>query len=174
MNDLKWAIALATCCCSVFVGVPSASADFVGVTAVIKDDPDTEFLCTQGNGLSVPGPLTVCNVFAVFDNPADRLFSVGTSDLQVYNGAVPDVFFQHPEGGGVISPMCGDIVGDNVDLICDSYITIGLECGPFLEGTTPDSDFDPFAFQFDGIVVGGWFNAVPSNRQGIAGNYPDL
>ena len=62
MNDLKWAITLATCCCSVLVGVPSASADFVGVTTVIKDDPDTEFLCTQGTGNFVPGPLTVCNV----------------------------------------------------------------------------------------------------------------
>ncbi len=55
----------------------SASADFVGVTIVTKDDPDTEFLCTQGNGDFVFSPLEICNVFAAFDIPDDALLSVG-------------------------------------------------------------------------------------------------
>ena len=96
MNNCKRAITLATCCCIILTTAPSASADFVGVTTVIKDDPDTEFLCTQGNGNNVRGPLTVCNVFVSYDNPADRLLAVGNVDLQVYDGQTPDVFFQHP------------------------------------------------------------------------------
>ena len=96
MNHRKCAITLAICYCSYLTVVPSASADFVGATTVIKDDPDIEFLCTQGNGVFVPGPLTVCNVFVSYDNPADRLLAVGNVDLQVYDGQTPDVFFQHP------------------------------------------------------------------------------
>ncbi len=42
MNDWKCAIRLATCCVVVLTMAPSASADFVGVTTVIKDDPDTD------------------------------------------------------------------------------------------------------------------------------------
>ncbi len=82
----------------------SASADFTGVTTVNKDDPQTDDLCTQGNGFFVPGPLTVCNVYAVFGNPNDTLLAVGNADLQVYNGATPDVFYQHPASDAVNSP----------------------------------------------------------------------
>ena len=73
MNEAKSTITLLACCCIVLTIIPSAAADFVGVTTVTRDDPDTEFLCTHGNGDFVPGPLTVCNVFAVFDDPDDRL-----------------------------------------------------------------------------------------------------
>ena len=143
---------------------------------MIKDDPDTEFLCTQGNGDFVPGPLTVCNVFAVFDNPADRLVSVGNADLQVYNGANPDVFFQHPLNPSVIAPLC-TFVGFFPDLICDTFITIGYKCGPEPAGTDEtslDISFDPREFQFNGHLVGYWFNADPPNGQGDAGTWPDL
>ncbi len=130
MNDWKWAITLATGCCICLTMVPSASADYVGVATVIKDDPDTEFLCTQGNGDSVPGPLTVCNVFAVFDNPDDTLLAVGNAELQVFNGGKPDVFFQHPfNSNGSTSPT-SDLIPAFPDLICDSFVTIGLKCGP--------------------------------------------
>ena len=158
----------------------SASADFVGVTTVNKDDPSTNLLCTQGNGEHVPGPLTVCNVFAAFDDPDDVLVGVGNADLQAYNGANPDVFYQHPFDFNVVAPSC-IFVMFFPDLICDSFITIGLECGPRPAGsdkTTPDGDFDPDEFDSNGHVVGGWFTGPDGGYsdldQGEAGNYPDL
>ena len=151
MNDWKCVITLAACCCIVLTLAASASADFVGVTTAIKDDPDTEFLCTLGNGDFVPGPLTVCNVFAVFDSPDDALRSVGNADLQVYNGAIPDVFFQHTFGNGDKSPSCNLLVVFP-DLICDSFVTIGVKCS----------------------CVGGWFNANHNNGHGDAGSWPGL
>ena len=154
----------------------SASADFVGVTTVIKDDPDTEFFCTQGNGDFVPGPLTVCNVYAAFDDPNNTLLSVGNGDLQVYNGQNPDVFYQHPLNFVVTSPSCA-FVGFFPDLICDTFITIGYKCAPDPAGTdqtVPDADFNASEFQSNGHIVGGWFNAYPSNGQGVAGTWPDL
>ncbi len=158
MNDWKWAITLATCCGICLTIAASASADFVGVTTVIKDDPDTEFLCTQGNGDFVPGPLTVCNVFAVFDDPSDRLLSV-QADLQVYNGESPDVFFQHPFNAVVFSPSCFFVDFIAPDLICDTFITIGYKCGPDPAGT--DQTFIgptwiPKEFAFNGHVLGDW------------------
>ena len=178
MNDWKCAITLATCCCIVLTIAPAASADFVGVTTVIKDDPDTEFLCTQGNGDFVPGPLTVCNVFAVFDDPADRLLSLFDGNLQVFNGANPDVFFQHPFNPSVSAPTCS-FVGFFPDLICDSFITIGYKCGPEPAGTDrthPDINFDPDEFNTNGHVVGGWFaiELADGSHQGDAGTWPNL
>ncbi len=150
-----------------------ASADYVGVTTVNKDDPDTEFLCTQGNGDFVPGPLTVCNVFVAFDDPADRLLSVVNGDLQVYNGAKPDVFFQHPLNPAPYPPACLDIP-DSPDLICDSFVAFGPKCYYDFWEFSIDRDFDPSEFAFNGHIVGGWHTQVPDNGQGDAGNYPDL
>ncbi len=176
MNDWKWVITLAICCCTVLTIAASASADFVGVTIVTKDDPDTEFFCTQGNGDFVPGPLTVCNVYAAFDDPNNRLLSVGNADLQVYNGESPDVFYQHPLNSIAIAPTCA-FVGLVPDLICDSFVTIGYKCGPDPPGTdktTTSGDFYPAGFYFNGHLLGCWFNASPPNGQGDAGTWPDL
>ncbi len=173
MNDWKWAITLATCCGIVLTIAPSASADYVGVTIVTKDDPDTEFLCAQGNGDFVPGPLTVCNVLAVFDNPTDRMLAVGNADLQVYNGARPDVFFQHPLGSFPYPPPCLDIP-DFPDLICDSFVAFGLKCSRVVHGFTTDKDFYAAGFAFGGHILGGWHTWTPADGQGDAGNYPDL
>ncbi len=176
MNDWKCVITLATCCGIVLTIAASASADFVGVTTVNRDDPDTEFLCTQGNGDFVPGPLTVCNVFAAFDNPDNELLGVGNADLQVYDGENPDVFFQHLFNFTPFSPSCG-LVAAFPDAICDSFITIGYKCGPSPpappDATAFDSDFDAGEFAFNGHIVGGWFNASPFNTQGHASEYPD-
>ncbi|MCH8828104.1 MAG: hypothetical protein IID45_00850, partial [Planctomycetes bacterium] len=119
MNDAKSTITLLACCCICLTMVPSASADYVGVTTVNKDDPETDFQCTQGNGEFVPGPLTVCNVYARFDHPADHLIAVGNANLQVYNGAIPDVFFQHPFNFAAPAPDCA-LIPIFPDLICDS------------------------------------------------------
>ncbi|MCH8881799.1 MAG: hypothetical protein IID34_18175 [Planctomycetes bacterium] len=153
----------------------SASADFVGVTTVNKDDPSTNVLCTQGHGPFVPGPLTVCNVYATFDHPADRLLALAEADLQVYNGANPDVFFQHVLNQSPTSHRCLDY--HFPDVICDTFITIGYKCAPEPFGTdqtTPDGEFDDFEFLCNGHVGGGWFNAIPTNGQGDAGSWWDL
>ncbi len=177
MNNWKCAITLATCCCINLTLARSASADYVGVTTVNKDDPDTAFLCTQGNGDFVPGPLTVCNVYAVFDDPADRLLSVAYADLQVYNGANPDVFFHHPFGNGVFSPSC-TFVGFFPDLICDTFGTIGYKCGPDPPGTdttAPGLYFDANEFNLYGHIVDGWFaiEHPDGTHQGEAGFPPN-
>ncbi len=181
MNDWKRAITLATCCCIVLTIAPSASADFVGVTTVIKDDPDTEFLCKQGNGDSVPGPLTVCNVFVAFDDPDDVLLSVGNADLQVYNGLNPDVFFQHPFNPVPIAPTCFFVEFVAPDLICDTFITIGYKCSPAPtpenpspDDTGPDGEWDSGEFADNGHIVGGWHIHDPDNGQGEAGTWPNL
>ena len=179
MNDWKCAITLATCCCIVLIIAPSASADYVGVTTVNnKDDPDTAFLCTQGNGDFVPGPLTVCNVFAVFDNPDNVLLNVGNADLQVYNGQSPDVFYQHTFGADT-PYQCVLQQALFPDLICDSFVTIGNKCngpgepaGP--DNTRPDPGFDNDEFNFNGHIVGGWLNGIPFSDQGVAGTWPNL
>ena len=183
MNDAKSTITLLACCCMVLTTAPSASADFVGVTSVFPDDSDTVNLCTEGNGDFVPGPLTVCNVYAVFDDPADRLLSAGFADLQVYNGANPDVFYQHPaqEAAGVVrAPGCSqfDPPFGFPDLICDSHITIGLKCStvPPGDNTATDPDFDPVEFASFGHIVGGWFTTPyrDGTSQGDAGPPPCL
>jgi hypothetical protein len=56
-------------------------------------------------------------------------------------------------------------------LICDTFITIGYQCGPDPVGTdrtAPDADFDHDEFNFDGHVSGGWFNPRPFSTQGEA------
>ena len=153
---------------------PSASADYIGVTTVNKIDPDTEFLCTQGNGAFVPGPLTVCNVFAAFDHPDNVLVSVGNADLQVYDGQNPDVFFHHPLNFTPASPVCAAIPAFP-DLICDTFVTIGVKCGcgqPCINRIITDDDFDAGKFSFNGHIVGGWYWYIPI--PGVAGLYPDL
>ncbi len=179
MNDMKTrkrAITLAVCCCICLAVAPSASADFVGVTTVYPDDPDTEFQCTQANGAFVPDPLTVCNVYAVFDDPDNILLSVGLADLQVFNGATPDVFFQHPFNFSPTAPFCLAIPAFP-DLICDTFITIGPKCActaPCIYGTQADPDFNGVEFEFNGHIVGGWLNLDPFVGEGTAGTYPDL
>ncbi len=148
----------------------SASADFVGVTTVHKDDPDTDALCTQAGGEFVFFPLTVCNVYAAFDVGADRLLNIGNADLQVWSGGNPGVFYQHLFGGDT-STSCF-IPGAFPDLICDSFVTIGNKCDPGTDGSATDPDFNPDEFNNNGHIVGGWFNGFPLNGQGDAGQDP--
>lgn len=147
---------------------PSASADFVGVTTVIKDDPETDFQCTQAGGDFVFFPLTVCNVYATFDLGSDKLLAIGNSDLQVMSGGNPGLFYQHPFGNGNISPSC-DLLPIFPDLRCDSFVTIGVKCNDGTDQTSTDPNFDSGGFNGAGHVAGGWFNANPPNGQGDAG-----
>lgn len=120
-------------------------------------------------------PLDVCNVFAEFDNPVDRLLSVGNADITASNG----LYYQHPANAGTPrAPGCNQITDPFPfgfpDIICDSFITIGVKCGPLdpADGTSPDADFDFGLFTNDGHIVGGWFNGNTRNGQGDAGQDP--
>ncbi len=173
MNDWKFAITLTICCATYLTAAASASADYVGVTALYNDDPDIDYLCVNAKGDYVFYPLTVCSVSAVFDNPDDVLLSVANADLQAYNGQNPDGFFQHVFNASSIAPPCV-LIPVFPDLICDAFVTIGVKCSDGSDGSTTDSDFDASEFNENGHVVGGWFNSSPANGQGRAGQYPDL
>ena len=85
MNGWKTTSTLLACCVCLTIST-SALADYTGLVHVTKADDDTVHLCNNANGDWVPGPLTVCNVFAEFDNPVDRLLSVGDADISASNG----------------------------------------------------------------------------------------
>ena len=90
-----------------------AWADFVGIVTNTKNDPDTVALCNNAEGASVPFPLTVCNIFATFDDLLDQLLGIENADLQVYDGKTPDVFFHHPDGNSAYSPRCEELPDDH-------------------------------------------------------------
>jgi len=175
MSDVKKVLTLVACGCICLMVATSASADFTGVNSVNKGEPgsDIDVICNQGLGL------TVCNLYAVFDDPLNRLISIGDSDMQVYQGApVPgneDVFYQNPLNfSGSTAPACANIL-PFPDVVCDSFVTIGWKCGPSqapLDATSTEDDFSSDEFNINGHIVGGWFNASPPNGQGDAGNDP--
>ncbi len=149
----------------------SALADFVGVEAEIRTDLP---ICQATDSPNIEVPLSVCDVYAVFDDPADRLLSVGNNG--VYTTDSQD-FYQHPFNFTPFSPACAAIPVFP-DLVCDTFITIGLECGPAppgIDGTSTDGtgECPPINPQWP-CMFGGWFNSDPSNGQGDAGTYPDL
>ncbi len=163
MSDVKKILTLLACC--VFLTVPTTtSAEFVGVVSEIKTDADTLSLCGEDLGL------TICNVYAQFDEDDDALASVAFADIQVTDGAKPGVFYQHIFGGDV--PYSCAFLTVFPDLICDSYVTIGETCVGN-GGTSLDGDFDEEAFNGSGHIVGGWFNSQFLGGQGYASNYPD-
>ena len=59
MSNVKKVQTLVACGCICLTVATSASADFLGVKAVIKDDGAIHDLCTLGAGPSVPFPLTL-------------------------------------------------------------------------------------------------------------------
>ena len=169
MNKL-WKLVILCSSCLCLAVTDSALADYIGLVHVTKSDADTVNLCNNANGANVPEPLDVCNVLAQFDDPEDRLLSVGNGDILASNGA----FYQNMFNGAVIAPTC-TFVDLFPDIICDTFVTIGYKCGPDPAGTDTtavDGDFLPGEFADNGHVVGGWFNASPPNGQGDPG--PDL
>ncbi len=144
----------------------SALADFVGVEAEIRSDLT---ICEDTDSPFIEVPLAVCDVYAVFDDPADRLLSVGDSGIGTTD---PDGFFQHPFGGD--TPISCALHVAFPDLRCDSFVTIGVGCDDGTDGTTTDPpDLCPYNPEWPNCI-GGWFNANPPNGQGDAGTYPDL
>ncbi|MCH8881518.1 MAG: hypothetical protein IID34_16760, partial [Planctomycetes bacterium] len=180
MSNVKKVLTLVACGCICLTVATSASADFLGAKAVTKDDPATQNLCNQANGPNIPFPLSICNLFANFSDPNDRLLSVGDGDMQVFNGANPAPFFQHLFNPVISAPSCFFVQFVAPDLICDTFVTIGYKCAPDPAGTDttgPDPAFSPGEFGVNGHVVGGWFAVVNDEtgfHHGDAGLWPDL
>lgn len=151
----------------------SARADFEAVESEWRTDVA---ICSDTSNPYIDEPLAVCNIYAVFDENPSWLLSVGNSGIYVFDGDEVDVFYQHPLGSDT-SYLC-DLEDEFPSIVCDSYIAIGWRCDPagtFPDGTAPDPDFDTDAFNNNGHVVGGWFNASPPNgtAQGFTGVYDE-
>ena len=153
MSNLNKVLGLCVCCLCLTAS-NAALAEYTGLVHITKADPDTVDLCNKANGQFVDFPLDVCNVYAEFDNPVDRMLSAGDADITASNG----LFFQHPLNPAVIAPTC-TFVGFFPDLICDSFVTIGWKCSPapspedpLPDATAPDGDFSAFEFAANGHV----------------------
>lgn len=168
-------LGLCACCVLSMTVAQSTLADFVGLQAEIRSDLT---ICQDTTQDNIDVPLAVCNFFAVFDDPDDKLLSVFSADIATTD---PAGFFQHPFNPMDSSPPCYFIL-ILPTLVCDSFVTIGVECdsdpgGGTCSGgddTQTGPDFDSEEFNNNGHVVGGWFNLCPVNGQGDAGNWPGL
>ncbi len=89
------------------------------------------------------------------------MISVAFTDVSTTD---PAGFFQHTLGGNT-APPCS-FVSQFPTLVCDSFVTLGVDCFDLIDNTTADPDFDFTKFNNDGEVSGGWFNSAPSNGQG--------
>lgn len=152
MNDLRRVSTI--CVCAVcLIMIPSALAQVAGVVAVDETSPEA---AKQG--------LRTCGVYAQFyspDDPQNRVLSVYSSNIATDD---PDGFYQHALGGDTAP---GQVLLDLFpDLAHDSFVTIGVRVGDGTDGTVTDPDFDSKEFNFNGHVVGGWFNANPPSGQG--------
>ncbi|MCH8968199.1 MAG: right-handed parallel beta-helix repeat-containing protein [Planctomycetes bacterium] len=143
-------------CAFALLAPPPALADYLGLEVVERSDLE---ICKDQTEPYIPFKLDVCDVHVVFDNPDDRLISTAFCDGSTTD---PAGFFQHPLGGNT-APACG-LIPLFPTLVCDSFVTLGLECDR--GGSTTDPDFDSTAFNTSGEVSGGWYNSAPSNGQG--------
>ena len=141
-----------------------AAADFAG------------FACTRS---VVTGELTtyhIVEVFAVFDDPADRLLNVFDMRVSLSDGLESGskaVFHQASVDGAIPPSMLPlPFMPPGEQWIFDTYVTIGAEQGELLNGTVPDPDFNDANFtESSGAgAVSGWFNMPPSNGFGVAGD----
>ena len=109
--------------------------------------------------------LSVCNVHVQFPGPFPdyKLVSIANTLISTDD---PAGFFQHPLGLNTAPPEV--LIDFDPTLIYDSFVTIGLKTVPegVLDATVLDPDFSSPFFNNSGLVLGGWFNAIPNNDQG--------
>ncbi len=140
--------------CIVFA--QTARADYFGLEVLERSDLT---ICRDQTDPAIPYKLDVCEVHVVFDDPGDRLISTALCDVSTTD---PNGFFQHTFGGDT-APAC-NLLPVFPTLVCDSFVTLGLECDT--GGSATDPDFDSTGFNTSGEVSGGWFNSAPANGQG--------
>ncbi|MCH8965536.1 MAG: hypothetical protein IIB58_11280, partial [Planctomycetes bacterium] len=133
-------------------------SDYVGLEVVERTDLT---ICQDPSEPEIPYKLKVCEIYAVFDNSADRLISTAFSNVSTTD---PAGFYQHTLGGNT-APACG-LIAIEPTAECDSFVTLGVDCFALDDNSSTDPDFDGTAFNSSGTVSGGWFNSAPPNGQG--------
>ncbi|MBL9150057.1 MAG: VCBS repeat-containing protein [Phycisphaerae bacterium] len=150
-------LALVTAALLFSVAAP-ASGDFVAITA------------HQYNAYSGPTLYHVIDLYASFNQPADRLLNVYDVDIELV-GAVNTVFYNASVQG--VAPASGlpmPVILDATAYAYDSFITIGSSQGELTNGTTGDPSYVDAEFVTLGSITGGgWYNLPPSNGNGDAG-----
>lgn len=106
--------------------------------------------------------LSVCEIYAQFDDDIDVLISVGHSNIITDD---PNGFYQHLMNFQNTSPACS-LLPLFPELAYDSFVTVGTECNDGTDATTLDPDFDSNLFNNGGGVAGGWYNINSANGQG--------
>ena len=106
-------------CAFALLGPPPALADFTGLQTVERTDLP---ICVPSEP-EIPYPMDICNVFAGFSAPGDRLISVGFTSAST---TAPQGFFQHSFGTDT-SPAC-NLIPLFPTLECDSFVTLGVDC----------------------------------------------
>ncbi len=147
---------------------PALGDSLVLQAEIINDLP----ICQDTDQPFIDVPLSVCQVYAAFADSNDWLNAVGEADIITTD---PNGFYHHVFNFTPLSPMC-DVIPQFPDMVCDSFVTVGLECDPGRpddDETGIDIDFDVGEFYFNGHVVGGWLNFDSSNGQGDPEQYPD-
>lgn len=127
----------------------SVSADLVEILPVQETTDEAQ---AQG--------LQTCKVFAQFDFPADKLFSVGSVCIATND---PQGFHQVAFGSDT-APL-EVLVEVFPELLSDSFVSINLEIVPdgVFDCTSVDADF----FFEEGQLSGGWFCINPNSDQGL-------
>lgn len=127
----------------------STLADFTGIESIRIEDDTTQI-----------ENMFVCQLYANFDDPNDRLLSIGFADIAASTGS-----FYHHSMGLDTAPL-DFLIEIFPVMLHDSFVTIGVTESDGSDATTPDPDFDSAAFNGSGILNGGWFNSNPDNGQG--------
>ncbi|MFO0827450.1 MAG: VCBS repeat-containing protein [Phycisphaerales bacterium] len=138
--------------------VSASNADFVGWEA-------DQYIGTAGGT-----DYHVVDVYAVFDQSADRLLNVFDVSLDLV-GAASETFYQASVPNVMAaSGMPALVVLDSNAYAYDSFVTIGALQGDLTNGTTADPSFDdPELLTFGTLTGCGWYNLPPANGHGDAG-----
>ena len=99
----------------------------------------------------------VCNVWACFDNAADRLLSITGATITSSRA-----LFQRPFGTSTAPTRATSRCPASRPCLDDSFVTIGLKS---FEPGFESRALSPAAFSTSGFS-GGWFNSNPDNQQG--------
>jgi hypothetical protein len=140
-----------------------ASADFLGfasTSTVVEGEFDTYH---------------VLEVYALFDDPTDRLLNIFDVHASLgrpgFPGSkVPLFHASNPDEEIPATMLPLGFLPPGEQWLFDTYVTIGARQGNFLNGTVADPDFDDSAFTQNSNIDGaGWYNLPPTNAYGLAG-----
>lgn len=119
----------------------------------------------------------VMEVYAAFDDPADRVLNVFDVSATLVNGSDPSAtpaFFHAEDPDSELPPSFMPIgyLPPGEAWRFDSYVTIGAMQGNMLNGTILDPSFSDHKFVQQHAITdnAGWFNLPPTNGYGLAGD----